>query len=100
LRNLCRDHKKGASIGAPDNNPLRRDGDKFWGSRATTKKSVHLVGQGGDGLWRLRLRTFQVPNQMSAVIAIAQIAIAMAAFSSAVNGMMETLIKRSDLKRG
>ena len=41
-----------------------------------------------------------MPNQMSAAIAIAQMATAMAAFSSAVNGMMETLIKRSDLKRG
>ena len=71
-----------------------------FGGHARPPKNRHLVGQEGDGLWRLRLRTFQVPNQMSAVIAIAQIGIAMAAFSSAVNGMMETLIKRSDLKRG
>jgi hypothetical protein len=42
----------------------------------------------------------QVPNQMSAAIAIAQMATATAAFSAAVNGMMETLIKRSDLKQG
>ena len=46
------------------------------------------------------MRTFQVPNHTSAARAIKQMATAMAVFSSAVKGMMETLIKRSDLKRG
>jgi hypothetical protein len=77
------------SIGAPDNNPLRSDGDKF-GGHARPPKNRHLVGQGGDGS---ASPPAQVPNQMSAAIAIAQMATATAAFSSPVNGMMETLIK-------